>query len=168
MGQSESSNLGKRSFTVEFIVGLFTLAGVAAIAYLCIGIAGLKLGSGGQYEIVAKFGNIAGLKYGSPLEVAGVQIGEVDRIELDRNQANALLTLRIDDKISIYADDTFHIRTKGIIGDRYIALDRGGSDEVVPPGTLVTNTFDAMDIEDIIGKAIDKMGSSSESDGDKK
>lgn len=168
MDQSESSSIGKRSFTIEFIVGLFTLAGVAAIAYLSVGIAGLKLGSGGQYEIVTKFGNIAGLKYGSPVEVAGVQIGEVDRIELDRNQANALLTIRIDNRISIFADDTFHIRTKGIIGDRYIALDRGGSDVVVPPGTLITNTFDAMDIEDIIGKAIDKMGSSSDSEGEKK
>lgn len=166
MDQSESNSIGKRSFTIEFIVGLFTLAGVAAIAYLSIGIAGLKIGSGDQYEIVTKFGNIAGLKYGSALEVAGVQIGEVDRIELDRGQANALLTLRINKNVAIFADDTFHIRTKGIIGDRYIALDRGASDEVVPPGTLVTKTYDAMDIEDIIGKAIDKMGSSS--DGDKK
>jgi phospholipid/cholesterol/gamma-HCH transport system substrate-binding protein len=156
MAQSEFIN--KRTFTLEFIVGLFTLVGVAVIAYLSVGLAGLQVGMKGQYEVKAKFSNISGLKYGSPVEIAGVQVGRVERISLDKHEA--VITLRIDNSVTLYEDDVLSINTKGIIGDRYIRITPGASDVPIQPGGMITETVDAVDIEDVIGKVINKIGDS--------
>ena len=65
----------KRSFSVEFIVGLFSLAGVAAASYLAVGLGGLEVGPSNKYDVFAEFDNISGLKYGASVEIAGVPIG---------------------------------------------------------------------------------------------
>lgn len=158
MAQSEFIN--KRTFTLEFIVGLFTLVGVGVIAYLSVGIAGLKMGMQGQYEVKAKFSNISGLQYGSPVEIAGVPVGQVERISLDKHQA--VITLRINNSVTIYEDDILSINTKGIIGDRYIRITPGSSDVPIPPGGVITETTDAVDIEDVIGKVINRIGESTD------
>ncbi len=87
MGQSKSSNdshaeipLPKRSLSAEFYVGVFTLIGVLALGYQAIGLGGMAFGTSNRYEIHAEFDNIAGLKNGAAVEIAGVQVGEVSNI----------------------------------------------------------------------------------------
>ena len=164
MDQSKSSEhkdvkvvLPRRSFSTEFFVGLFTMLGVGCIGYLAIGLGGLELVDTGTYEIKAEFDNISGLKYGASVEVAGVPVGQVARISL--KDPAAVVTLKLNKNFQVRDDDVASIRTKGIIGDRYIKISRGSSSTFIAPDGKMTETESVVDIEDIIGKIVHSLGS---------
>lgn len=172
MDQSRSNNpqesaalsVPKRTFTLELFVGVFMILGLGAVGYLTVGLAGLELGPSNKYDIFAEFDNVAGLKYGASIEIAGVPIGEVANISL--KDPAALVTMRINKEYKLRDDDIASIRTKGIIGDRYVKISRGSSDKFVPPGGLLTETESVIDIEDVIGKVVHSLGGDKE-DSDK-
>lgn len=161
--------LPKRSFSLEFYVGLFTLAGLLAVAWLAMGLGGLELLGSRKYEVVAKFSNVSGLQEGASVEIGGVPVGMVSDISL--GDPDALVTLRLDGKVQIRDDDIISIRTKGIIGDRYVKISRGSSDVFVKPGATINyGTESVVDIEDLIGKLVHNFTSgkdSGEESGDK-
>jgi phospholipid/cholesterol/gamma-HCH transport system substrate-binding protein len=170
MDQSRSSNnpsvtaiaLPNRRFTIEFFVGLFTMVSLAFGGWLAVGLGDLRIGITSDYEIFAQFDNISGLKKGASVEIAGVPIGEVSDIAL--KDPAATVTLRIAKSIQIRDDDIISIRTKGIIGDRYVKVSRGASDITIPPGGTTNETESVVDIEDIIGKLVHSLGSDKEKD----
>ena len=168
MDQSKSSSEGgerkhggsdivlpRRSFSVEFWVGLFTLAGVACAGYLAVGLAGMQLGNSDKYDLYAEFDNISGLKYGASVEIAGVPVGEVAAIDL--KDPVARVRMQINKEVRLRDDDILSIRTKGIIGDRYIKVSRGGVGKDVPIGGTVMDTESVIDIEDVIGKVVHSL-----------
>jgi phospholipid/cholesterol/gamma-HCH transport system substrate-binding protein len=157
----------KRSFSLELLVGLFAAAGVAAAAYLAVGLAGLELGEGNNYTIYAEFDNISGLKYGASVEIAGVPIGVVSDIIL--KDPAARVALKLTRAVKIKDDDIASIRTKGIIGDRYVKISRGASDIFIPEGGTMVETESVVDIEDVIGKVVHSLtGDKDEEDSEKK
>lgn len=169
MVQSQSSNvneakavtqhnipLPKRSFSIEFWVGLFTMCGVAAMGYLSIRLGELQLFTSNKYSIYAEFDNISGLKTGASVEIGGVPIGEVSAITLKDPMAR--VELRLDPAIQIGDEDQLMIRTKGIIGDRYIKISRGASTNYIPVGGTTMETESVVDLEDLIGKFVHQMG----------
>ena len=159
MGTKESNQkefeMPKRTFTVEFIVGLFGIVGVLCFAYLAVNIGSIKLSSAGYYQIYAEFDNISGLKIGAPVEIAGVSVGEV--VAVDLKNTSALVTFEIEDNVKLREDDIASIRTKGIIGDRYVKIIPGGADDKIPVGGTMTDTESVVDLEEVIGKFIHKM-----------
>ena len=150
----------KRSISLEFFVGLFAAAGVAAAAYLAVGLAGLELNDSDNYTIYAEFDNISGLKYGASVEIAGVPIGVVSNINL--NDPVARVALKLDRAVRLKDDDIASIRTKGIIGDRYVKISRGASDTYVPEGGTLFETESVVDIEDVIGKVVHSLSGDDE------
>lgn len=156
----------KRSFSLEFFVGLFAMAGVGAAAYLAVGLAGLELSSKDTYLIYAEFDNISGLKYGASVEIAGVPIGEVSDIVL--KDPVAKVTLKLTRSVKLKDDDIASIRTKGIIGDRYVKISRGGSDKYIQEGGTMVETESVIDIEDVIGKVVHSLTGDKEDDESKK
>ncbi len=152
----------KRGFSVEFFVGLFTLMALASAAYLAVGLGGLQLGQSDFYYVTAEFDNISGLKFGASVEIAGVPIGIVDNIKLNEGQNSAVVRLRINKEIKMRDDDIAMIRTKGIIGDRYVKISPGGSDVFIPEEGRLTETESVVDIEDIIGKIVHSIGGDDE------
>ena len=151
----------RRTLNLEFWVGLFTLLGVGAAGYLAVGLANLEFGPSGKYDLYAEFDNVSGLKYGASVEIGGVPIGEVAEIALKDPQAR--VKLRIVNSVTLRDDDILSIRTKGIIGDRYIKVSRGVG-EAVPPGGTVTETESVVDIEDVISKVVHSLESKSDED----
>ena len=147
--------LPRRSFSVEFLVGLFALVATAAAGYLAVGLGELKIFGTNRYAIFAEFDNISGLQGGASVEIAGVPVGEVAGITL--KDSVAIITLSLDRSIQIRDDDIASIRTKGIIGDRYVKISRGASDIHIPEGGTMTETESVVDIEDIIGKIVHSL-----------
>jgi phospholipid/cholesterol/gamma-HCH transport system substrate-binding protein len=145
----------RRTFSLELFVGLFAAAGVAAAAYLAVGLAGLELGEGNNYTIYAEFDNISGLKYGASVEIAGVPIGVVSDIIL--KDPAAKVALKLTRAVKIKDDDIASIRTKGIIGDRYVKISRGASEAYIPEGGTMLETESVIDIEDVIGKVVHSL-----------
>jgi phospholipid/cholesterol/gamma-HCH transport system substrate-binding protein len=169
MDQSKSSNaptvgsfedvvLPKRRFNTEFFVGLFTLVGVVAAGWLAVGLGGIEWMRSNRYEVFAEFDNVSGLKHGASVEIAGVPIGEVSDIILATKANAAKVSLRITNEVPLREDDIASIRTKGIIGDRYVKISRGGSSQMVSPGGMLSETESVVDIEDIIGKIVHSLG----------
>ncbi len=150
--KSQAEFLPKRNYSVELLVGIFTIFGVAALGYLAVGLGDLRLYSGNEYPIYAEFDNVSGLKPGATVEVAGVQVGTVTALELNDPAAKVTLMLRKDFKVK--DDDIASIRTKGIIGDRYVKISRGASDTFIAEGGKITDTESVVDIEDVIGKLV--------------
>ena len=155
--------LPRKSFTVEFWVGMFTLFGMGCFAYLSINIAGMKITRSGYYQVTAQFTNISGLKKGAPVEIAGVQIGDVDNVELDGT--DALVMMQIRNGVALRDDDIAQIRTKGIIGDKYIKISPGGSETKVGANGSIRDTESAVEFEEIIGKFIHGMDKGGKEDG---
>ena len=150
----------KRTFTLEFLVGLFTMVGCAAVGYLSIGLGGIDFGTSSYYIIHAEFDNVSGLKQGASVELAGVQVGSVSELRLKDPMADVVL--KLDKGFRIRDDDIASIRTKGIIGDRYVKISRGGSDRYLTDGARMTETESVVDIEDIIGKIVHSLSGDKE------
>lgn len=145
----------RRHFSVEFWVGVFALIGVGSFAYLALNIANIRLSDSGSYEIIARFDSVSGLEKGAPVELAGVQIGEVSDIRL--KDLRAEVSLRLNSGTQLRDDDMPAIRTKGIIGDRYIKIKPGGSSEMIKSGGIIEDTDSAMEFEEVIGKMIHRF-----------
>ena len=150
----------KRTFTLELLVGIFMVIGIAAIGYQAMGLAGISVVPTDEYEIFAEFDNISGLEVGAPVEIAGVPVGSVSKIKL--KDPEAIVVLRLKKSIQIFDDDIASIRTKGIIGDRYVKLSRGASDLTIEPEGTMMETESVVDIEDIIGKFVHSIGGDDE------
>jgi phospholipid/cholesterol/gamma-HCH transport system substrate-binding protein len=144
------------SRTTQFMVGIFALAGLAALAFLSFRLGKLELFAPPSYTIYANFDNISGLKTGDSVEIAGVAVGKVISITL--NGERAKVAMRIDRGVKIDDDAIAAIRTRGLIGDKYVALSPG-SGEYLANGGVIRQTESAVVFEDVIGQFINNMGS---------
>ena len=139
-------------FSIETAVGIFIIIGLACMAYLSIKLGDVDLFGSEQYTVKARFTNVSGLKKGSTVEIAGVQVGKVSKIYLDNYQA--FVELMINPGIKLQEDAIASIRTQGIIGDKYVKISPGGAEDYIPPDGLLTETESAVDIEELISKYI--------------
>ena len=138
---------------LELIVGVFVLVGIAALSYLAIKLGKLEvIGGGNQMEIVAEFDSVAGLKTGATVEIAGVQIGQVKRIGLNGDRAAVLLSLQPG--VKVYGDAIASIKTRGLIGDKYVSITPGGSEKELGPKGKIRDTESGVDLEALIGELI--------------
>ncbi len=137
---------------LELVVGIFVLAGLACLAYLAIHLGKMEIvGSG--YKVHVTFDNISGLKNGAAVEVAGVDVGRVDSIRLSPGD-RAAVTLRLEPGLKLHDDAIASIRTKGIIGDKFVKLSPGSSEKFIPPGGKIRDTESAIDLEELISSYI--------------
>ena len=142
-----------RSPLRDFVVGLFVLAGLAAVAYLSINVGGLSYNGPGGLTLYASFDQTGGLKPRAPVVIAGVKVGQVAAIDLGPDY-RARATLDLDAKLQLPTDTTASIQTAGLLGDRYIALQLGGEEQMLKPGEEITFTESAVILERLIGKLV--------------
>jgi len=139
------------------VVGVFVLAGIAAMAYMSLNIGGLSLKGPGEFKLYAAFDETGGLKPRAPVVISGVRVGEVTAIDLDEDyRANVELSLR--DGLELPADTSASIMTNGILGDRYILLQLGGDVQYLASGDELSFTESALLLERMIGKLIHNSG----------
>ena len=137
---------------LELTVGFFVLIGLACLAYLAINLGKIEI-YGEGYQIYANFDNASGLKTGATVEVAGVEVGRVVSIELTPLYQSRI-GLKMQTGLKIHDDAIASIRTKGIIGDKFIKLSSGGSEKLIPPGGTIINTESGIDLEELLGTYI--------------
>ncbi len=142
-----------RSPVRDFVVGLFVLAGLGAIAYLSIDVGGLSYNGPGGFTLYASFDQTGGLKTRAPVVISGVKVGQVAKIQLGPDY-RARTTLDLDPKLALPTDTTASIQTAGLLGDRYIALQLGGEEQTLKSGDEITFTESALILERLIGKLI--------------
>jgi phospholipid/cholesterol/gamma-HCH transport system substrate-binding protein len=135
---------------VEIGVGVFMLVGLAALAYLSVNLGNVNvLGSRG-YTVYADFSTVGGLKPGTSVEIAGVPIGRVESIAL--HGYDARVALQIDRGIQLQDDAIVSIKTKGLIGEKFVSISPGGSSKIIPPGGRLKEVEAPVDLEELIAK----------------
>ena len=117
---------------LELTVGFFVLIGLVCLAYLAINLGKIEI-YGEGYQIYANFDNASGLKTGATVEVAGVEVGRVVSIELTPLY-QARIGLKLRTGLKIHDDAIASVRTKGIIGDKFIKLSVGRLGKAHPSG----------------------------------
>jgi len=138
---------------VEIIVGIFVLVGVLSMSWMAIKLGQIGgMGSSG-YTLKATFEDAGGLRVGADVMMAGVSIGRLSSIGLNED-SEAFLTMEIQNDVHLSTDAIAAVRTKGIIGERYIRMSQGADDEVLNNGDEMEETESAISIEDLISKYI--------------
>ncbi len=141
-----------KKHTVEMAVGMFMVLGFAALVYLALNLGEVSfLDRGSTYYLEAEFDNISGVKEGATVQIAGVVVGEVSGISLNKDR-NALLTLKLDKDVTVPLDSIASVKSQGIIGDKYIKISLGGDTENFEEHGLIVDTESAVDIESLISK----------------
>lgn len=140
--------------SIETSVGIFMFIGIVCIVYLTVNLGDIHLLGTNHYELSARFQSVSGLKTGASVEMAGVQIGQIDSISLHQEKQIAEVKLKIKNHIVLTDDVIASVKTAGLIGDKYIMISPGGSDILLKPGDIITETESAVDLEDLISKYV--------------
>jgi phospholipid/cholesterol/gamma-HCH transport system substrate-binding protein len=139
---------------VEIGVGIFVLIGIICVGYLTVRLGKMEWFGVDSYSVSAQFQSVSGLNNGASVEVAGVQIGKVDSISLDKEEMAAVVKMKIQKGVVLTDDVIASIKTAGLIGDKYIKLTPGGSDEILKSGDMIIETESAIDLEELISKYV--------------
>jgi phospholipid/cholesterol/gamma-HCH transport system substrate-binding protein len=141
-----------KKYANETIVGIFVVVGLLCVGYMTVKLGDVSLFGDNSYSLYAKFNTVSGLKVGNPVEMLGMGIGRVSEFKMDQDNQVAVVELKINKGIKIYDDAIASIKTAGLIGDKYVSIDAGGSDELLKPGDTVTETESPVDLGDLISK----------------
>jgi phospholipid/cholesterol/gamma-HCH transport system substrate-binding protein len=141
----------KRS-VLDLSVGLFVLIGMIALGWMSAKLGRVDFLGNRGYVVSADFPTVGGLKNGSTVEIAGVEVGRVDRIVLQDYQAHVVMV--IQPGVKLQDDSIASIKTKGLIGERYVRISPGGSDKLIPPNGRIREVEPPVDIEELLSKYI--------------
>jgi phospholipid/cholesterol/gamma-HCH transport system substrate-binding protein len=147
-----------KRFNIEMVVGLFLITGLLCFTYLAIRLGDVGLFRENAYPVTAKFISISGLKEGATVELAGVRIGKVTKIDLDQEDYEAEVEMSIKGDVKLTEDVIASIRTQGIIGDRFIKITPGGSKDYLQAGMEIEETESAISLEELVSKYIFEGG----------
>lgn len=142
-----------KKFDLELAVGFFLVVGIICLGYISIKLGKLEVIGGNRYTVYAEFEKAGGIKAGTSIEMAGVEVGKVRSINLDKNY-QASVRMEINSNVKIQEDAIASVKTKGLIGEKYIQITPGGSEKVVGDGGKVRETESAVDIEELISKYV--------------
>lgn len=140
---------------LELVVGIFMLIGILCLGYLSIKLGKMEFLGGDSYRLSADFATVSGLKEGATIELAGVIVGRVSRIMLDpKDPGQARVVMKLAKPVQLGDDVIASVRTRGIIGDKYIKLQPGGSEKYLADGGRIRSTEPAIDFEELISQYI--------------
>jgi len=143
--------------TRDLSVGLFVLAGLAALAYLSIQVGGVAYTGPGGLELYATFEEVGGLRPRAPIAIAGVKVGQVSDIRLD-DDLRARVKLDLDPSLRLPSDTSARIVTSGLLGDQFVALEPGAEEDILTSGSEIDFTESAISLESLIGKFVNDAG----------
>ena len=134
-------------------VGLFVMVGFAAILFLALKSANLlTLSFQSDYNVVARFDNIGGLKPGAAVRSAGVVVGRVENIAFNDKSFQANVTLALEKRYQFPKDSSLKILTSGLLGEQYIGIEAGADEKFLAAGDTITTTQSAVVLENLIGQ----------------
>jgi phospholipid/cholesterol/gamma-HCH transport system substrate-binding protein len=139
--------------TIDLWVGVFVVAGIAALLFLALKVGNLATFSTSQaYSVSAKFANIGGLKVRAPVKSAGVVVGRIADIRFDTESYEAVVSMNIDQQYQFPRDTTAKILTSGILGEQYVGLEAGGDAKMLEAGGTLRLTQSAVVLENLISQ----------------
>jgi phospholipid/cholesterol/gamma-HCH transport system substrate-binding protein len=144
--------------TQDTLIGLFVAAGIAGLFFLALQVSNLStFVEKDSYTVVARFDNSGGLKVKSPVSAAGVKIGQVSSINFDPETYQSVVKMSIYSQYNnLPSDTTASVFTAGLLGEQYVSLEPGGSEEYLKEGSDIEITQSAIILEKAIGQFLFK------------
>jgi len=143
-----------KKYYIETIVGIFVVIGILCVGYMTIRLGKISFFSDENYTLYAGFSSVSGLRADSPVEINGIEVGRVERLVMDQEKQRAKVELSIRNGVKVYEDAIASVKTSGLIGDKFVKIDPGGSGELLKPGGAIVDTNSPLDFEDLIGKYV--------------
>ena len=139
--------------TLDLWVGIFVVAGLAALLFLALKVSNMTgFDSGRSYTVKAEFENIGGLKPRAPVKSAGVVVGRVSAISFDNQTYEAVVSLKLGEQYKFPRDTSAAIMTSGLLGEQYVSLEAGGESKMLADGDSLKLTQGAVVLENLIGQ----------------
>src|SRR4030065_671341 len=129
--------MGMKKYRYETVAGIFVLIGLVCVGYMTVKLGKVKLLDHDSYPLYARFNSVSGLRTGNPVEMLGIQIGEVASFRLDQDKQVVMVEFKIREGVKVYEDAIASIRTSGLIGDRYVSRDAGGAGLLPKPAGVI-------------------------------
>jgi len=143
-----------KKYSMETVVGIFVVVGLVCVGYLSVTLGKVSLFHDNTYRLYARFTSVVGLRVGSPVEVYGIEAGKVVSLGIDNERQAALVGMSLRKDVKTYRDATASIKTTGLIGDKYVKIDPGGSEAPLKSGDTIMSTSAQPDLDDLIGRYI--------------
>ena len=140
--------------TFESLIGAIVLILAFFFVIYVSKIVNLNRDNSNTYKVYANFNNIEGINIGSEIKIAGVKIGNVSDIILNKDTYKAELILTLPNNILIPTDSIFKIATSGIIGNKFIDVKVGSSEDNLKNKDIVEFTESVINLEDLISQYI--------------
>ena len=137
---------------VETIMGILVLAIAAMFCWFAYDVSDLQVVKG--YNITAKFLKVGGLNVGSDVRINGIKIGTVVNQKLDNEDYTVDVTMSIAPNIKLPTDSYASIVSDGLVGNKFIKIDPGHSEETLHNNDILKNTKDFKTIEDLVSEVI--------------
>jgi len=141
-----------KKYSKETMVGIFVVIGLACIGYMTVKLGNVGFFGENTYSLYGKFGTVTGLREGNPVNMLGLEIGRVQKFTMDQENQQVVVEFKIDKGIEIYDDAIASVKTEGLIGDKYVAVDPGGGGDLLANGDTITDTNSPTDIMDLVSK----------------
>ncbi|MEF8823559.1 MAG: outer membrane lipid asymmetry maintenance protein MlaD [Desulfohalobiaceae bacterium] len=137
---------------IEILVGIFVLVCLISAGYLTLQLGNLQIFSSDYTQYRARFSDVGGLVEGSEVRISGVNVGRVDDIRLDRERFAVIVTFGVEKEVKLSDDTLVSVKTRGLIGDKYLSVSPGGSGIYLEPGDIIIDTRAPVDIQDLISE----------------
>lgn len=141
-----------KKYSNETIVGIFVVLGLAAISFMAVRLGNVSFFGDNTYALYAPFNSVSGLRIGNSVEMLGMEIGRVADFKMDQERQQAVVELRIQKGIQVFDDAIASIKTAGLIGDKYVAIDPGGGGYLLAHGDTIIETESPVDIMELVSK----------------
>jgi len=141
-----------QKYSKETVVGIFVVVGLLCIGYMTVKLGDVGLFEDDTYLLTARFSKVTGLRAGSAVNMLGLEVGRVGKMAMDQDKQQAVVDLRINKGVKVYDDAIASIKTEGLIGDRYVSIDAGGSGDLLKAGDAIIETQSPTDIMDLVSK----------------
>jgi phospholipid/cholesterol/gamma-HCH transport system substrate-binding protein len=141
-----------KKYGKETVVGIFVVIGLLAIGYMTVKLGKAGFGGGNTYLLIAKFNQVTGLREGNSVQMLGLEVGRVKKFTMDQENQQVVAELAINKGIEVFDDAIASIKTEGLIGDKFVAIDPGGGGDLLADGDTITDTNSPTDIMDLISK----------------
>lgn len=141
-----------KKYKMETTVGIFVVIGILCLGYITVKLGNLSLINSDTFSLYTKFTSVSGLRAGNAVEIFGIEVGRVGKLSMDQDKQVAVVELKINKDVVIYADAIASVKTSGLIGDRYVQISPGGAEEKLNNGDSIIETEAPIDLQELISK----------------
>jgi phospholipid/cholesterol/gamma-HCH transport system substrate-binding protein len=137
---------------IETVMGGVVL--LVAVFFVVFAFSSTDVGTVSGYTLTANFTNADGLRPGTEVRISGVKVGTVTAQTLNPETFVATVTMSIEDRVKLPTDSSARVLADGLLGDKFIMIDPGGAEEMLPPGGRIAYTQASINIVDLIGRFV--------------